>query len=276
MSLEETAKRLQRRLKVKNNAVNGIDIEFCQQLHQSNTSSGYINPGWQVVAQTDDAELIVVKDELHLHINPQQHLPQELRQATVGDIVPVYLSHNLVGIDTYIAVGNLGVPDLMQSVQIFFNFTPNAAIQITRELTQALNELGIAFQFAILHNPDLFHRYDTGSLWLSQPCYFAVQTLLERTYNAHQAAFSPHIPLFAKQLAPGLGIAELPAASSTFGEHRCELLAESLAISMEQGKMTTTDKLGIVNQIFSFAGIDWLQPYLSFSTSDCYNIYAIE
>lgn len=161
---------------IKNNIINGIDIDLCIRLQQSNTSNGYIDPDWQVVAETND-ELIVVKDGLHLHIDRQQHLPK-LPQAGIGDLIPIYLPHNLVGRDTYIIIGNLGSPDRAKSVEIYFNFTPNAAVAIAQKLTSELNRLSIPFQFAILHDPALFYRYDAGTLWLPHTGYIAVQTWL--------------------------------------------------------------------------------------------------
>jgi HopA1 effector protein family len=276
MSLKEIIEKDRAPFKVKNNVINGVDVDFCQQLQQSNTSNGYIDPDWQVVSKTDNDELIVVKDGLHLHINPQQHLPKDLRKPVIGDVVPIYLPNNLVGSDTYITVGDLGIPNREQSVQLYFNFTPNAAISITKEFTQALNQLKIPFQFAILHNPTLFYRYDTGSLWLSRSSYLAIQTLLQKTYQVHEPEFSPNVPLFSKQLVPGLGIAEVPTTIGTFGEQRCELLATGLLIATEQGKTLAADKLDIICQALSAAEINCLRPYLNPSMPDCYGVYEFE
>jgi HopA1 effector protein family len=276
MSFEEIAERAQSPLEVKNNVVNGIDIEFCQKLHQSNTGNGYIDTNWQVTAEADNDELVVAKGGLYLHINPQQHLPKDLDRPNIGDVVPIYLPNNLAGVDTYIIVGDQGVPDQAQSVQIYFNFTPDAAIDITQKITQELNKLKIPFQFDILHNPSLFYQYNSGSLRLSQSNYFAVQTFLQKTYEAHQTDFSPNVPLFSKQLALGLGLAEVPNTGETFGEQRCEVLATGLVIAMEQDKSSLTDKLEVIYQVFSDARIDWLQPYLNPSMSDSYQIYVAE
>jgi HopA1 effector protein family len=71
-----------------------------------------------------------------------------------------------------------------------------------QELTKELNTLKIPFQFAILHNPELFYRYDTGSLWLSRSSYFSIQTILRKIYQARQTEFFPNAPLFSKHLNP--------------------------------------------------------------------------
>ncbi|AFY91795.1 T3SS effector HopA1 family protein [Chamaesiphon minutus] len=222
---------------ITNNLINGVDIDFYRRLQQSNTSRGYFDINWRVVAETDDGELIISKDGLNLHVDRQHHLPPNFHNATIDDTIPIYLPHSLVGVNTYIMVGNAGSPqqrDLQAdddplSVKVYFNFTPDAAVAIAQQLTSQLNQLGIAFEFAVLHDPAFFYRYDAATLWLSQANYLKAQPYLINIYQAHQSEFSPQVPLFTKQLAPGLAIAEVPLTTTdSFGRHRCELVARGL------------------------------------------------
>jgi hypothetical protein len=260
----------------KNNTIDGIDGDFYRRLQQHNSSRGYLDPDWQIIGATDRDELIVVKDGLHLHIDRQYHLPPDLKTAAIDDVVAIYLPPNLVDRDTYIMVGNAGSPDRDRSVQIYFNFTPDAAIEIAHKLSLELNQLAIPFQFAILHHPDLFYRYDAGTLWLPQAGYLTGRAIIAQIYRSHQSEFSPGIPLFSKQLAPGLGLAEVPTTGSTFGMQRCELLATSLLTAMAQGKTLAADKLNAIRQEFATARLDWRQPYLHAATPDADLIYTID
>lgn len=275
MSLAEIVIAARQPLQVKNNLIDGIDINFFQRLRQSNTSTGYFDRDWQVVASDGD-ELIVVKDGLHLHIQLHQHLPPDLRQAEIGDVVPIYLPHNLVDRDTYIIVGNAGIPVRATSIQIYFHATPDAAVAIAYQLTSGLNTLNIPFQLAILHDPSLFYRYDSSTLWLCWADYLQVQPVLERIYRSHQTAFSPQVPLFSKQLAPGLGLVEVPTSSDPFGIHRCRLLATGLVTAMARDEPQSTLKLETIRQGFVAAGIDWQQPHLSFSTINSDELYTLD
>jgi hypothetical protein len=268
ISLKEMLTATQQPAQIKNNTINGVDLNFYRQLQQQNPSDGYLDPDWQVVATTEAGELVVVKDGLHLHIDPDLHLPRDLNRTTIGDIVPIYLPPDLMGQDTYIMVGNFGSPARSRSVQVYFNFTPDAALAIAQALSQELNKLGIPFQFAILHSPDLFHRYDAGLLWLPQAGYFAIQTVLAQIYQTHQAEFSADIPLFTQRLAPGLGIAEQPDPPVTFGLQRCGLLAAGLMTALEQNQTSAANKLEIVRQEFTTAGIDWQYPQFNPATTD--------
>jgi HopA1 effector protein family len=204
------------------------------------------------------------------------HLPPNLAKIEIDDLVPIYLPPQLVGVDAYIMVGNSGAPTRPSpdsstqspSVRIYFNFTPNVALAITQQLTDQLNQLSIPFQFAILHNPEFFHRYDSGTLWLPQAGYLAAKNLLAAIYQAHQAEFSAEIPLFSQELAPGLGITEELAKPDSFGLDRFELLAIGLITAMEQGKTTTAAKLQSIEQEFARAKVDWLHPYLNSNATD--------
>jgi HopA1 effector protein family len=260
---------------IRNNLLNGIDVDFCQRLDRANPGHGYIDPDWQIVAETPDRELIVVKDGLHLHIDRQQHLPKEFRSAAIGDPISIYLPHNLADRDTYIAVGNSGTPDRAESVQLYFNFTPAAAIEISEQIARTLNRVGIPFQFAILHDPAMFYRYDAGTLWLPQSGYLAAQGDLAQIYRSHRAEFSPQVPLLTKQLALGLGLAEVPINAS-FGMQRCEIIATGLLAAIDRDRLLASDKLDLVRQELTLNGIDWQQPHLNSIESDPYIAYVTQ
>jgi HopA1 effector protein family len=283
MTIKEVAAESQQLSQLKNNIVNGVDVDFYQRLEQSNSSTGYLDHGWKIIAQIDSGELIVLKDELHLHIQPQQHLDRALTQINIGDIVSIYLPHNSIGQDTYIAIGNFGTPanstqsntEPDRSVQLYFNFTPDVAVAISQQLIGELNQLGVPFQFAIFHDPVLFYRYDSGTLWIFQSDYFQAQTLVAKIYQAYQSEFSPHVPLGTKQLALGLGLAEVPITAGTFGMQLCEMIAIGLFVAMDQGKTLATEKLNCINRELSAGGIDLFRPYLNPAALDRYSIYTI-
>ncbi len=258
--------------KIENDNSEDIDPKFLRRLKDSNTSHGYIDTDWQIVSNLDHLRSIVVKDGLYLHIDRQQHLPPEFRRAEIDDRISIYLPHNLVGIDTYIIIGNAGKPDRSPLIELYFNFTPDAAVSIAASLTRDLNKLKIPFQFAILHHPELFDRYDGGTLRLPQTAYHSIQGLLAEIYQVHKAEFSANVPIFTKPLAPGLGLAEVPIGAGGFGMERCQIIATGLLAAMEQNHSLTADKLATIRLELVNAKIDLSQPYLNPGGIDRYQI----
>ncbi len=263
MSNEQIRSSSQKQILVHNNIIDGIDIEFRQQLEKSNTSKGYFDPNWRVVAEASHGELVVVKDGLNLYIDRDFHLPKNSQPININDLVSVYLPNSSIGQDTYIMLSNLGSPDRLDAIELYFNFTPDAAVSIAASLTHQLNQLNIPFQFTILHNPELFYRTDSGVLLLSKSGYLAAQNTITQIYQAHHTEFSPEIPLGTQRLAPGLGLAEVPTTFNNCGMQLCELIATGLLSAIVQGKISVAEKFAEIRQQFAIAEIDWLQPDLN-------------
>jgi hypothetical protein len=79
-------------------------------------------------------------------------------------------------------------------------------------------------------------------------------------------------PAFTKVLANGLGLAEDPGGNTSFGMHRCELLAALLCQSATVGLKTTDEKLAFIDEAFRSAGYNLDTPYLNPGSSDHYAI----
>ena len=74
---------------LENNTFLGVNLEFNDRLHKSNSGVGYFDPGWQVFRQEDDGSLAVTKGGLTLHIEREKHLQPKEQSASVGDTVAI-------------------------------------------------------------------------------------------------------------------------------------------------------------------------------------------
>ena len=83
------------------------------------------------------------------------------------------------------------------------------------------------------------------------------------------------MPLFARRLSQGLGFAEDPGTSESFGTARCRLVAEAMWIAFVRG---TTGELAIVEEIlahFVLNGIDVAHPHMNPWSVDRYDYGAL-
>ncbi len=153
---------------LENNTLLGVDWEFYQQLHESNSGEGYFDSGWQVLKQEIDGSLVVIKGGLKLHINRDRHLQLQEQSANVGDVVAIRLPRNLIQNGFYVAVGNAGTDNHQkennhsQLVRVYFNLAPEGAPAVMKSLTQHLNTASIFFSFKVLYNPADYTRFDSG------------------------------------------------------------------------------------------------------------------
>lgn len=261
---------------LENNTYLGVDVAFYDRLHESNTTEGYFSSGWQVIKQETDGALAVQQGGLTLHINPEKHLQPDVQTPSIGDVVAIKMPKNLVQNGFYMAVGNAGPCKSEDIVRVYFNLTPAGAVAIMGSLTTQLNHILIPFKFKALYNPKDYGRYDSAVLYFNKNNYQAVHLVLQKVYIEHQSDFKPEVPLFTKQLAPGLAIAEEPnhkfAQKESFGTNRCQIVAKGLLEAWNQGDNSPSVRLEKILQQFSLLKIELHRPYLNANSEDIYTV----
>ncbi|MDJ0732608.1 MAG: T3SS effector HopA1 family protein [Nostocaceae cyanobacterium] len=272
-------------LDLENNTLLGVDIDFYQQLHQSNCSSGYFDPGWSILQEETDKSLAVTKANLRLHIERDKHLQETETSADIGDLVSIYMPKNRVQNGFYVAVGNAGIHHLdtvkkqALTVRIYFNLSPEGAVAVMSFLTQKLNEIRIPFSFKVLYNPQDYKRHDSGVLYFDKRDYKVVKQVLQTVYQENQLHFKPKIPLFTMQLAPGLGLAEEPnqkfATQESFGMNRCQIVANGLLTAWKQGENSSDGRMKAILEQFDLLGIDLQHVYLNANSENIYTLFEL-
>ncbi len=263
---------------LENNSFLGVDLTFYERVHESNSGTGYFDPGWRAIAEESDGSLAVTKNGLTLHVERDRHLhPQS---ADVGQQVAVRMPRNLVQNGFYMAVGNAGLQRHRhregepQIVRIYFHFSPEGALAVMGSLTQQLNDLFIPFSFKVLYNPTDYKRYDSGVLYFDKSNCEEVGQVVRTVYAETKAHFRSEVPLFTKWLAPGLALAEEPdykfASRESFGLNRCQIVANGLLEAWHSGDDSFEGRMNAILQEFSRLGIDLQRSYLNARSSDIY------
>jgi hypothetical protein len=280
LTLGKSSSNLLLQQNLENNTLLGVDWEFYQQLHESNSGEGYFDPSWQVLKQEIDGSLVVTKGGLKLHINRDRHLQLQEQSANVGDVVAIRLPRNLIQNGFYVAVGNTGTDSHQkennhsQLVRVYFNLAPEGAPAVMKSLTQHLNAASIFFSFKVLYNPADYTRFDSGVLYFERSHYEAVRQVLQTVYAQQQLHFRREIPLFTKFLAPGLGLAEEPnhrfSEQESFGMHRCQIISNGLLAAQRFGDESVDMRVNLILEEFSALGIKLAHPYLNANSEDIY------
>ena len=257
-----------------NNSLFGMDLAFYERLHTSNTGGGYWSKNWLVFNEEEDGCLAVQKNGLTLHIERDLYLSEIDKSANVGDLVAIKMPKNLVQNGFYMAVSNLGTQDNQDIVRIYFNVSPDGAVSVMDNVTRELNNMHIAFSFKALYAPDEYSRYDSAVLYFSKHEYKTIYPILQKIYLENQASFSQEVPLFTKQLAPGLGCAEEPtnklAEKESFGTNRCQMIANGLIAAWQGGNNHPESRMKAILEQFALHKINLQYPYLNPDSKDIY------
>ncbi|NEU78039.1 T3SS effector HopA1 family protein [Nostoc sp. UIC 10630] len=259
---------------LENNTFLGVDVEFYDRLHKSNSGEGYFDPGWSVLRQESDESLAVTKGGLTLHIERDHHLQPAEQSASVGNLVAIRMPRNLIQNGFYMAVSDAGSDTHPQTVRVYLNLTHEGAVAVMESLTQQLNQIRIPFTFKVLYNPSDYGRYDSGVLYFEKSNYQAIWQVLKSVYAEKRSHFRTEIPLFTKLLAPGIALAEEPdckfAAVESFGMNRCQIVANGLLEARQKGDESPHKRMESIYQHFSLLKIDWQHSYLNANSEDIY------
>jgi hypothetical protein len=141
-------------------------------------------------------------------------------------------------------------------VRFYWNVAPDGAAPFLREIGTRLDRRRIPFQAKVPVDPARYERTDAGVLYLNDEDVEAARDAIAATYRALHDSLRPSVPLFTRELAPGLGFAESPPTRESFGMHRCALIAEGLVLAQQRGAGEADARLAILRQRLSAYGLE--------------------
>lgn len=157
-------------------------------------------------------------------------------------------------------------------VRFYWNIEENGAPDLVRSVSRHLNRFRVPYRFKCLNSSLPFNRTDSAVLFINKRFYRIVACLIADIYDEIESFLGAETPLFSKQFAPGLGLAEDPNNGDSFGMNRCRILAEGVWSGYLKQLQTTESRLDEVVRQFETYRINLEQPYLNADSVDQYII----
>jgi HopA1 effector protein family len=245
---------------------------FVAGLSAANVGDGYWQGGWQVRGIENGA--VFVQKNLRLWVRPEDCLVPEGEPIGPGMRLSLRFPKEFFGISPgfYMAAGNepLEEDGSQPLVRFYWNLGVDGAVTFMREATSALNRANLPFRLKVVNDPTGFVRCDAAVVYVQKKEYESAAEVLGMIYREISDSLRQSQPALTKALAPGVGLAEDPGPSESFGMHRCRLVAEGMVRAHEQGKRSVDERLRTVADRFAEEGLDPEKPYLNPSSSDDY------
>jgi hypothetical protein len=253
------------------------DPNFVEALSAANTGRERWDAGWQITQALPSGQVAAAKGALTRMVWPGEFLA---RGATGGPPRPgteisLYAPKESRTMQPgfYFAFGE-ALADQEEEFSIlrfYWNVEAGGAAQLIARLTAPFNRFAIPFRFKCLSMVELYERTDAAVLYIAKRHYRLAAELLTEIYPAVQASLKPQTPLFAKTLAPGLGLAENPKTSESFGMHRCRLVAEAVCGAHARGIDAPQARVDAIGASFAAAGLSLELPFLNPGSADRYD-----
>ena len=246
---------------------------FVQALSEANSGQGCHEDGWLVSAVNND-EIIARKNGPNFRIGRKDCCSPNGGPITVGTLVTVRLPKELLNISPhfYMALGDRQLPevDSREIIRFYWNLTAAAAAPFMLGATRLLNKANLPFHLKVLRDPLLYTRCDAGVLYMFKKDYHLTVQILVEIYRLIAGKLNASTPAFTKPLARGLGLAENPPSSQSFGEHRCGLLANAIVLAHEQRIKPIADRVRYAEEYFKGEKISIEAPFLNPHSLDDY------
>ena len=248
--------------------------EFVARLSAANAGTGTYEAGWVVRQLEPDGSIAVEKDGLTVWALPHEFIPDAGGvEVGRGGWLRIGKEQRHLTPGFYFAFGD-ALPrgrDTQAVVRIYWHVTAAGAPPLVRAITRELNARGVPFHFKTLADPQQYCRADAAVLYMPKPAYADARQPLIRVVGLVKPWLRPEVPLMTKALAAGVGLAEDPGdVESSFGQHRCRLVARSLWRSFEAGRTAADERLADARAYFAQHGLDPRRLYLQPGSRDCY------
>jgi hypothetical protein len=250
--------------------------DFVQALSAANSSHGHWSWGWTVTSIEEDGAVSAELDGLRLLAPGGAWRGSERSPIHVGSTVELLMPKEQLGISPgfYLAHGNVDLDPGSERriVRVYWNTNAAGAVKLMASLTDGLNARGLAFQLKVMAHPDCFTRRDAAVLYLRGDDFDAAAPALARARAVAAGQIGAAVPAFTKPVAPGVAVAENPSEGTSFGWHRCGLLAEAIVDGHERRLGTIERRVDVVGERFAEAGLSLDTPYLNPGATDRYRL----
>jgi hypothetical protein len=246
---------------------------FVEALSQANSSTGYWENGWRLI-EHQPAAVLASKDGLRLQARPDSYRTTTDRVLEPGAPLRLRFPKEFMGLSPgfYVASADepLAADASIALIRFYWHLTPAAAFDFVRLLTELGNRRHLPFRLKVVNDPRRFTRCDAGVLYVARDRYDEVAEVVAGVYQRLRSGLRSPTPALTKALAPGLGFAEDPGGSESFGLHRCRLLADGLIRGYEEGRNGINERLEAVAERFHEDGIELDAPFLNRGSRDAY------
>ncbi len=253
------------------------DSRLAEQLAEANQSRYGWDPGWKIFRLGAEGEVQVQKGERFC--SPQTgeyaYTAGPGMRPRIGDTVSLQVlreSHEMQP-GMYFVFGEVLSDrfDEFHQIRFYFHLRPPGAPILVRTLTTALNRYQVPFQFKCQKYRENYDRLDASVLYVAHRYFDICARALTNPPSELTGELEPAIPLFTKMFRPGIGLAEDPVGNLSFGQDRCQLIAEGIVDAWLRDESSAAASLQCIQTRFEARGLSLDKPYLNAGSVDVYD-----
>ena len=251
-----------------------VDEQFGEKLSHANTGCERLDRAWIVSLVLPTGHYLVQKNGLVRAVSVEEFVCDDAAIAPGVRVSLCWPKESRTMHPAFYYIFGSAITDQQDDDDLlrwYWNIKTVGVLKLVHLLTQRLNKFQIPFRLKCLNDPAGYDRADAAVLYINKRFYRLATELLAEVYQTVADQLAPITPLFSKQLAPGLGLAEEPETGESFGQQRCRILAKGIWNAHVLNRQTEHERLAEVVRQFELSGLSFDRPYLNSGSTDDYD-----
>lgn len=157
-------------------------------------------------------------------------------------------------------------------VRLYWNISPEGAATLVGLITSRLNRFHVPFRLKCATARSQFTRTDVAVVYLTKRFFRITAELMLDVHPAVADFLGDDVPLFSKKIAKGLSVAEDPGTGESFGQSRCQRLAQSVWDCYLRGEQSYEGRVSEFRRLLKQSGIHPEHLHLNAGSLDWYEL----
>jgi hypothetical protein len=250
------------------------------ELSAANTTRERWEHGWKIAQILPHGQISAQKGNQRRSLWPGQFLSHDGPAAMLrnGAEISIFFARESRSLQSgfYYAFGETPEDDKhgFGLVRIYWNVSLEGAAKLIGGTTTRLNRFHVPFRLKCVTARSQFERTDGAVVYLAKRFFPIAADAMIEVHDEVAEFLGDDVPLFSKKIAKGVGVAEDPGTGESFGQSRCQRLAQSIWNCYSRGEQSTKARLSEFDRLLREGGIDPKHPHLSAGSIDWYALPA--
>lgn len=254
------------------------DSQLIEEMSAANATHERWEHGWTIGQILPHGQIVSQKGNSTRHVWPGQFISKDGPAALprIGAEISIFYakeSRSLQG-GFYYAFGE-AAEELGQGfslVRLYWNVSSAGAPKLVGLITSRLNRFQVPFRFKCATARSQFDRTDVAVAYLTKRFFRIAAELMLDIHPAILDFLDDDVPLFSKKIASGLSVAEDPGSGESFGQSRCQRLAQSVWDCYQLGDQSVEGRSNQFRALLKQSGISPDRLHLNAGSLDWYRL----
>jgi hypothetical protein len=254
------------------------DHPLMEALSAANMTRERWEHGWTIAQVLPQGQIMARKGNVQRSLWPGTYLSKDGPAAMLraGAEISIFYPKESRSLQTgfYYAFGETPEDDThgFGLTRLYWNVSFDGAPTLLRLITSRMNRFHVPFRLKFATSRSQYDRTDVAVVYLAKRFFRITAQLMLDVHPEIADSLDDAVPLFSKRVAKGLGVAEDPGTGESFGQSRCQRLAESVWNCHLRGEQLPSARWNEFRRLLKQSGIDPQHPHLNAGSVDWYEL----